>query len=158
MIRILMNEEFSMQKFWIAVACRNHVARGIKAGICQVCHGKGGPLKRMAPGDWIAYYSPTHQFGEKEPCRRFTAIGTVLPNEPYQFRMTDDFVPWRRDVAFREAQEAPIEPLLDALTFITDKRRWGFPFRRGCFTIARNDFQIIAAGMGIDLQNNHDQN
>jgi hypothetical protein len=138
--------------FWVAVASREHVRRGINGGFCQVCHGKGGPLKQMTADDWIVYYSPTEQFGEKGPCRRFTAIGRVKPREPYQFQMSEDFIPWRRDIDFVAAQEAPIEPLIDSLEFIQNKQRWGFPFRRGCFSVSKRDFLLIAASMGIILQ------
>lgn len=135
--------------YWVAVASREHVKRGITGGFAQVCHGKPGPLKQMTADDWIVYYSPTEQFGEQVPCRKFTAIGRVKPKEPYQFQMSSTFIPWRRDVDFINAKEAPIEPLLDSLTFIQNKQRWGFPFRRGCFSISLSDFQLIAASMGI---------
>lgn len=138
--------------YWIAVASREHVKRGIAEGVAQVCHGKPGPLKQMTADDWIVYYSPTEHFEEKMPCRKFTAIGRVKPREPYQFQMSSDFIPWRRDIAFMTAQEAPIEPLIDSLVFIQNKQRWGFPFRRGCFSISLSDFQLIAASMGIILQ------
>lgn len=36
-----------MVKFWVGVVSENHVKRGVTGGFCQVCHGKGGPLKRM---------------------------------------------------------------------------------------------------------------
>ena len=62
-----------------------------------------------------------------------------------------DAPPWRRDIAFITAKEAPIEPLIDSLGFIQNKQRWGFPFRRGCFSISLSDFQLIASNMGIIL-------
>jgi EVE domain-containing protein len=140
-----------MARFWIAVASREHVMKGVAGGFAQVCHGKGGPLNRMVEGDWIIYYSPTETFGGKDVCRRFTAIGTIKADEPYTFAMTKDFIPWRRDVTFLSAHETPIEPLLDQLSFIPDKRRWGFPFRRGCFEIPENDFRFIATTMGVAI-------
>ena len=138
-----------MKRYWIAVASREHVLRGVEGGFAQVCHGKPGPLRQMSAEDWIVYYSPTEIFGGKDPCRRFTAIGRIGENEPYLFPMQPDFVPWRRDVKFCAAQETAIEPLIDTLTFITDKKRWGFPFRRGCFSIPQLDFCLIASQMGV---------
>lgn len=137
---------------WLAVASREHVRRGITGGFAQVCHGKPGPLKQMSPGDWLVYYSPTEFFCEKIPCRKFTAIGRVKPREPYQFQMSSEFIPWRRDIEFMESNETSILPLIDSLSFIQNKQRWGFPFRRGCFGISSNDFQIIASSMGIMIQ------
>jgi len=136
---------------WIAVASREHVVRGITGGFCQVCHGMGGPLKLMTADDWIVYYSPTERFGEKIACQRFTAIGRVKAREPYQYSMNPDFNPWRCDIEFLLAKEAPIAPLIDNLSFIVNKQKWGFPFRRGCFSVSLEDFQLIASSMGINI-------
>ena len=136
-------------RYWIGVASREHVMRGVKGGFAQVCHGKEGPLKQMRKDDWIIYYSPTIKFGEKDPCRAFTAIGGIEEGEPYPFQMSDDFVPYRRNVKFLTAPSISILPLIDSLTFIQDKKKWGFPFRRGCFSIPETDFKTIAEGMGI---------
>ena len=40
-------------RYWIGVASKDHVSRGVDGGFCQLCHGKAQPLKRMASGDWI---------------------------------------------------------------------------------------------------------
>lgn len=136
-------------RYWIAVASKEHVMRGVEGGFAQVCHGKAGPLKQMQANDWIIYYSPTLRFGEKEPCRAFTAIGQIKQGKPYPFQMSDDFIPFRRDVQFLPAAEVPIPPLIDRLSFIQDKTKWGFPFRRGCFSISQSDFQLIAGQMGV---------
>lgn len=42
-----------MTRYWIGVASREHVQRGMLGGFSQVCHGKYGPLKSMSEGDWI---------------------------------------------------------------------------------------------------------
>lgn len=140
-----------MPRYWIAVASKEHVMRGVEQGICQVCHGKVAPLRRMKSGDWIIYYSPVEFFGSKIPCRQFTAIGQVTGDMPYQFQMSDDFIPWRRDVNFYQSKPVAIEPLLDTLSFIIDKKRWGFPFRRGCFEVNEQDFDRIACAMGVKI-------
>lgn len=139
-------------KYWIAVASREHVLKGVQGGFCQVCHGKLGPLKQMKEGDWILYYSPTECFQEKTPCQRFTAIGQIKLKEPYPFQMSELFVPWRRDVAFFSAKEVFIKLLINELSFIKDKQKWGFPFRRGLFSVSFNDFSLIASAMGIIIK------
>lgn len=137
-----------MARFWIAVASREHVLKGAAGRFCQVCHGKLGPLQRMKPGDWVVYYSPVEIFGEKTACRKFTALGQIENTEPYPYQMSEDFIPWRRDVTFYTAKEVAIEPLIDTLSFIKDKRHWGFPFRWGLFEVPKKDFAFIAAQMG----------
>ena len=139
-----------MTRYWIGVASREHVQRGVAEGFAQVCHGRQGPLKCMSGGDWIIYYSPTVHFGGKDPCRSFTAIGRLKSDDSYTFAMSEDFVPWRRNVSFISSLEAPIIPLLEKLSFIKDKQKWGFPFRRGCFEIPQDDFKVIAKAMGIE--------
>ncbi len=139
-----------MTKYWIGVASNEHVQKGKAEGIMQVCHGKQAPLKRMQPRDWIIYYSPTEVFGEKIPCRKFTAIGCVQDKEPYQFKMADDFIPWRRDVKFVASSDALIEPLLNQLSFIKNKTHWGMVFRYGLFEIPESDFLLIAKAMGAN--------
>ncbi len=138
-----------MTKYWIAVASREHVLIGKKEGIAQVCHGKQNPLKRMHSGDWIIYYSPTEIFGQKNQCRKFTAIGQIKDKEPYQFKMSDNFIPWRRDVNFFQAKDIEIESLIDDLSFIKNKKHWGYVFRYGLFAIPFEDFTTIALNMGI---------
>jgi hypothetical protein len=138
-----------MIRYWIGVASLEHVLRGVAGGFAQVCHEKPGPLKSMKGDDWIIYYSPTVQFGGKKPCQSFTAVGKISPEDPYTFAMSNDFIPWRRNVSFLPSKQTPIQPLLEGLTFIKDKKKWGFPFRRGCFEILEEDFLLIARHMGV---------
>ncbi len=138
-----------MARFWVGVASKEHVQKGVSGGFAQVCHGKADPLKRMQQGDWLIYYSPTIRFGVKEPCQCFTAIGEIVEGQPYLFAMGEDFTPWRRDVAFVKCREISIHALLNRLSFIKDEKKWGFPFRRGCFEIPEADFQLIANAMVI---------
>lgn len=138
-----------MTRYWIAVASKEHVQKAIVGGFAQVCHGKAGRLNNMSEGDFIIYYSPTQRFQEKEPCRAFTAIGKILPSKPYIFMMSADFTAWRRDVHFLDSQQTLIEPLLEGLSFIKDIKKWGFPFRRGCFEISYQDFKTLATALKV---------
>ncbi len=134
-------------RYWIGVASKDHVSRGVTGGFCQLCHGKAQPLKRMTVGDWIIYYSPKERFEDSVPCQAFTAIGEVVGGKVYPFEMFPGFVPFRRDIRFLPAQDAPIRPLLAQLSFIRDKSRWGYAFRFGHLEIPQADFQLIAGKM-----------
>ena len=129
-------------RFWIGVASREHVRLGVAGGFSQLCHGKARPLKRMAVGDWLIYYSPKERFEATATCQKFTAIGKVIGENIYPFEMFPGFVPYRRDINFLEAADAPIRPLLDQLFFIKDKSRWGYAFRFGHLEIQKTDFEI----------------
>jgi EVE domain len=134
---------------WIAVASANHVAIGRRDGFMQVNHGKAAPLRRILPGDVVAYYSPTEVFGTKTPLKFFTAIGRVREGAVYMGQMPGDFTPWRRDVEWWDAAPAPIAPLLAHLDLTAGKVNWGYPFRFGLLPITDADIALIAAVMGV---------
>jgi predicted RNA-binding protein len=136
-------------RYWIGVASRDHVITGVEQGFCQLCHGKSNPLKRLNSGDWIVYYSPHTAMDAGEVVQAFTAMGQILEREPYQIDMGDGFVPYRRDVRFVAAQEAPIRPMLNQLSFIQNKQSWGYVFRFGLLEIPEPDFQRIAVAMKV---------
>jgi hypothetical protein len=140
---------------WIAVACLEHALRGCEQpqqGFMQVCHGKRGPLQRMAAGDRVVYYAPTRTMGGKEKVQAFVSAGLVLPGDPYAFDMGGGFVPHRRDVAYVAVQAAPIAPLLDALDFVEDRQRWGYKFRFGLFAVGDADMRRILCAMQAPLE------
>ena len=112
----------------------------------QVSHGKEAPLKRIRPGDGVVYYSPTTVLGEKDGLQSFTAIGRVRDGEAYRADM-GSFKPYRRDVAWADAKEASIKPLLDRLEFTAGKSNWGYQLRFGFFALSAKDFQMIAKAM-----------
>ena len=138
-----------MTKHWIAVASAEHARRG-KAGFMQVNHGKAAPLKRIHPGDGVAYYSPTVSFGGKDKLQAFTLIGRVKEGDIYQGEM-GDWVAHRRDVDWADAHDAPIAPLLDHLDFTAGKTNWGYQLRFGLFEISEHDFELIAQAMGASV-------
>lgn len=139
-------------KYWIIVASKDHLARGLAGGFIQANHGKAEPLKRMKPGDWVIYYSPKLEYEKLEKCQAFTAIGQILDDRIYQHDLGDGFVPFRRDVRFLPASDVSILPLIGALSFIQDKQHWGAPFRFGTLSIPEADFRLIAGQMLTEAQ------
>ena len=134
-------------KAWIAVASANHVAIGKAGGFMQVCHGKSAPLARTSPGDTVIYYSPSTEIRGGAKRQSFTAAGRIADGIIYQFEMSPGFIPWRRDVKWHEAAEAPIAPLLDTLELTAGKRNWGYQFRFGLVNISLEDSRKILAAM-----------
>jgi hypothetical protein len=139
-------------KSWIAVASAEHVRIGRGHGFMQVCHGKAAPLRRLSPGDRVAYYSPTETFGEEDRLQAFTAIGVVAPGLPYQADMGGSVCAFRRDVLWSVAIEVPVRPLLGCLSFARDNPNWGYQLRFGLFRIEDEDMQIIASAMQATLR------
>jgi predicted RNA-binding protein len=75
-----------------------------------------------------------------------------MDEKPYEAKMSPDFHPWRRDIKFLKCEEVSIKNLINDLSFIKDKQKWGFPFRRGMFEIPKHDFLIIADVMGVEIK------
>ncbi|WP_091359047.1 EVE domain-containing protein [Amphritea atlantica] len=138
-----------MSRNWIAVASADHVRTGRSGGFMQVCHGKAAPLKRISPGDLVAYYSPVETLGDKARLQAFTGCGRVKPREPYQVDMGNGFKPFRRDLCWFDTREVSIQPLLDRLEFSAGKENWGYPFRFGLFEVSEQDMHQICVAMGL---------
>jgi hypothetical protein len=125
------------------------VRLSVEGGFTQAGHGKASGLKRLKADDWLAYYSPKTSLRDGEPLQAFTAIGRVLDEDLYQVEQAPEFTPWRRNIEFLRGSEAPIRPLIDQLSFIKDKRRWGYTFRLGLFKIPQEDFAVISQAMAV---------
>jgi len=134
-------------KYWVNTISRTHVQNGVAGGFTQADHGKDWRLKRMAKGDGIVFYSPRAEMKAGPAVQSFTAIGEVVDEAPYQVEMTEELKPWRRAVKFLPASEAPIQPLIENLEFIRNKKSWGVVFRRGFFEIGEADFLRIQRAM-----------
>lgn len=135
------------RKFWIGVACKKHVENGIKLSICQFCHGKFASAKKLSRGDFVIYYSSKVTMERAELYQKFTAIGEVKDDVPYQVDMGSGFKPFRRTINYFEAKHVDIKPLIPLLDFIKNKNSWGYIFRYGLFPIDRKSFEIIATSM-----------
>lgn len=137
----------SETRYWVVVASRDHALHGVEQGIVQTNHGKPGPLRRMQPGDGVVIYAPKLVYGQTEPYQRFVALGEVNDGPVFQADISPDFQPFRRKANYQSVTETPIQPLLDQLTFIQNKARWGYNFRFGCFEIPAADFALLRLAM-----------
>jgi hypothetical protein len=141
-----------MKRNWLVVAAAEHVALGLSGGFVQVCHGKHSPLRRIQSGDRVVCYSPnrcyspSHAQRSKDRLQAFTAIGTVQDGAPYQADMGGGFHPFRRDVAWHEAEPTPLAALQGVLAFMQGKN-WGYRLRQGLVEISDADITAIAEAM-----------
>jgi EVE domain len=141
------------RNYWIGVVSKDHVALGVGGGFTQLNHGKAGPLERMRAGDGFAFYSPRTAYPDGPPLRAFTAIGRIRDGVVYQAGMGngEGFAPFRLGVDYLPAQDAPIKPLIEDLSFIHSKPHWGAAFRFGFLRVSEADFARIATAMGRDF-------
>jgi len=141
-----------MANYWIGVVSRSHIEIGVRGGFMKLNHGKRAPVQRLKAGDGIAVYSPRVAYPDGEPLQAFTAIGKVLTGEVYQVSVSEDFKPYRVDVAFFPCRPAPIRPLIATLSFIKNKKSWGAAFKFGQIKVSREDFAQVSAAMEVDAQ------
>ena len=132
-----LSKDMSIPHFWIIVASKDHVMSGVKGGFAQAGHGRRSGLTRMHTGDSIVYYSPKMVLGGDAPLHAFTALGTIADDEIVQVEMTPDFRLFRRNVKYLYTGDVKIEPLIDDLRFIRNKKSWGYAFRFGLLEIER---------------------
>jgi hypothetical protein len=141
-----------MNRNWLVIAAAEHVALGLSGGFVQVCHGKHSPLRRIQPGDRVVCYSPNRRYSAshasraKDRLQAFTALGTVRDGNPYRADMGAGFHPYRRDVAWHEAEPTPLAALQGALTFVQGKN-WGYRLRQGLLELSDADMTAIAEAM-----------
>jgi Protein of unknown function DUF55. len=134
-------------KYWINTVSKDHVLIGKKNGIVQANHGKLLPLKRLKVGDRIIFYSPKTSFENGEPLKAFTAVAEIIDEKIYQVELSDDFKPYRINARYEDCNEVKIEPLIEKLNFIRNKKSWGYMFRFGLFEINEHDFILIYSRM-----------
>ncbi len=134
-------------KYFLISASRDHVLKGMKGGFAQSGHGKRDNISKLSKGDWVVYYSAKDKFEDKTPYQKFTAIGQVSDDEPYQPDNNPAFKPYRRNVTYVNAHEAGIRPLIENLQFIKNKIRWGFYLISGFRELSKQDFTTIQHAM-----------
>ncbi|WP_316355603.1 EVE domain-containing protein [Candidatus Neptunichlamydia sp. REUL1] len=135
---------------FVGVVSLEHATRGYNGGFTQACHGKQSPLSRMNKGDVFVQYSPKDALGGSKACQHFTYIGSVATGKVYQVEMGPGFKPFRIDIDYLsadQAKQASIRPLIERLSFIKNKTKWGMAFRFGFLEIPLSDFKIIYMAM-----------
>ncbi len=135
-------------KYFLICASRDHVLKGVEGGFAQAGHGRKDLMGKPSKGDWIVFYSSKDNFESGKPLQKFTAIGQVADEEPYQPDANENFKPYRRNVAFKKVAETEIRPLLEQLSFIKNKKSWGFYLISGFRELLAEDFKVIQSAMG----------
>lgn len=136
-----------MSNYFFIGASKDHVLKGKQGGFVQAGHGKKSLVDKLVKGDWFVYYSSKEKFEDKQPYQKFTAIGRIAGDKPYQSEAKSGIQPFRIKATYRNAKDADIRALIDKLEFIKNKKRWGFYIMSGFREISENDFSIIKKAM-----------
>ncbi len=137
----------TMTKYFLICASRDHVLKGVEGGFAQAGHGRKDLMSKPSKGDWIVFYSAKDNYDNGKALQKFTALGQVVDDEPYQPDADENFKPYRRTVAFKIIEETEIRPLLEQLNFIKNKKSWGFYLISGFREISKEDFEVIQSAM-----------
>ena len=132
---------------WINTVSRDHVERGVRGRFTQANHGKPNLLRKMARGEWIAFYSPKTVHPDGDPVQAFTAIGQWPTTSPTRWRCPTTSTRGANVDFLCSCTETPIKPLIEQLDFIEDKTHWGYKFRFGVFRIDDHDLDVIRSAM-----------
>jgi hypothetical protein len=87
----------------------------------------------------------------KSDFQAFTAIGTVPDNHVFQFKMFEDFIPYRRKIDYVQAREVLLSSIKPKLKF-TQEKNWGYQLRRGLVELSKEDFMTIAKAMEVIIE------
>ncbi|WP_241986885.1 EVE domain-containing protein [Cryobacterium fucosi] len=136
-------------RYWLGVAPREQVLRGVSMGLAQAGRGSRAALEDMRESDGVVYYSPKTD-ADGETLREFTAIGWIAEGGAGQIGQAGagSYRPWRHQVDYdTDAVAASIRPLLTVLEFTRDDPDWGYQLRRGLIEISRHDYDLIRRQM-----------
>ncbi len=136
-----------MAKYFLIGASKDHVSKGARGGFAQGGHGRKDFMSKPSKGDWVVYYSSKDKFENGKAYQKFTAIGQISDDEPYQPDTQKKFKPYRRNVDYKVCHETEIRPLIENLNFIKNKKRWGFYLIGGFREISKEDFEVIQHAM-----------
>ena len=130
-------------KLWIAVVHLMHLKASQTGGFVAFSHGKEAAVRKVSPGDRVAFYAPRDTF-EGTPVQAFCGLATVTGDHVEQRPLPGtDVLPWVREAEFEQVTPMPVRPLLEDLSFVHDPQHWGMAFRRSLFEVSAEDFEII---------------
>lgn len=140
--------------YWLGIAVRDHVRRGVEGGFAQLGHGREDLIRSLKQGDWLIYYAPREAMEGGEKVQAFVAVGRVLTEAPYRTEQGAGFHPWRHDIDYvTEAAPVPIRELLEELDLTRGRgRAWGMAVRGSRVALTEADFRRIIEAMGVSDQ------
>ena len=139
-----MNEQVdtSGSRYWVNIVALEHVEKSVAEGYVQAAKGEG----IFASGDYVVFYSPRTHFRNGKSLQEFTAMGIVGPAIADGDKPKGVSAPCFT-MEFFSSRRAAIQPMVEELTFLPDKEKWELPYRRGAFSISKDDYSRIAEAM-----------
>jgi len=71
-----------MTKYFLIVASKDHVLKGVKGGFAQAGHGRKDLMSKPSKGDWLVYYSSKDKFENGKPLQNLRLSGRLLTKNP----------------------------------------------------------------------------
>jgi hypothetical protein len=134
-----------MTKYWVNIIPKERVEKAMKEGVME-SKGDEAHLARLKEGDWVVFYSPRTDIAGTTKLQTFTAIGQVKDSN-IESTFEDGVKVFRRKVEYTPTVETSLIPLIQPLSFIRNKKHWGFIFKFSLVEIPETDFQLISEKM-----------
>src|SRR5258708_37964303 len=140
-----------MQKYWVNVIPKERVSLAVEEGIMQ-SQGDEAHLSRLQKDDMVIFYSPREDVEGTKKLQAFAAVGQITDDLVYPVEISPGVKAFRRKVTYTPAKEIPVIPLIQKLSFIRNKKHWGFIFKLNLIQILEEDFRIISDEMVVSQQ------
>lgn len=149
------------RRYFLLTASKDHIETGIKHGFIQ--QKRPHRIEKIKKNDLIVCYASKTTYLSNSPCRKIVAVCRAVEDEfetltgsqmsksigseetacssNTYFRRRVEFLPMKEDI--------DIAPLIPKLSFIHNKKSWGFYFMSGFRELSKADFDAIASGNAI---------
>jgi hypothetical protein len=144
----------SGQKFWLIVASKDHIEKGVSGGFAQACHGKMKPISKPQKGDGVLFYATREKYNENtNRIKRITAVG-FFEDEKVDVHEIEDKLFYKRKVNFEiPIREINLKDYLKDIGFIENKEKWGMYLRSSMREIPKKDFDFLHSKMKLEKEN-----
>lgn len=141
-----------MAKNWIVVTTEDNFAISIKHNIIGVSFWRRSILMSVKKGDNLVFYITRKRAGYRYPHERvceFASIGVVV-GTPFESQEEiwegppGEVYPYRVQVKiYKSKTRVRVSKVVNQLSFIKNKERWGVSFLASMREISDNDFKTI---------------
>jgi hypothetical protein len=146
-----------MRRYWILSMSEDNYLISKEHGLIGITdHGKY-VIYRMAIGDMVTFYIPRKKVDSRpnDPAQhvrkirgiaRVTGAAFKSDEAVWHLRHNEPF-PHRRRVEFLSDATTNAQPMLEGLSYVTNKLHWALPLRNGYVEVTQKDFETIQSAL-----------
>lgn len=142
--------------YWIVTVSQDNLAKILEHQIIGVPISSASTLSKIKKGDRIVIYISKKRQGYGGPkanVSEFGAICEVVDDKPFfseeaiWYSRGEEKFPWRRKIKVISTKKVKVTSLLERLSFITKKQKWGAFFFKTIRPISDTDYETILKAM-----------